>query len=52
MQDIEKNNENDLVIDYDYKFNIVTDNDIKKVVVFRLYFKTWPITEIRRKQDE
>ena len=29
MQDIEKNNENDLVIDYDYKFNIVTDNDIK-----------------------
>lgn len=23
MQDIEKNNENDLVIDYDYKFNIV-----------------------------
>lgn len=30
MQDIEKNNENDLVIDYDYKFNIVTDNDKKK----------------------
>ena len=26
----EKNNENDLVIDYDYKFNIVTDDDIKK----------------------
>lgn len=32
MQDIEKNNENDLVIDYDYKFNIVTDNDIKNQI--------------------
>ena len=30
VRHIEKNNENDLVIDYDYKFNIVTDNDIKK----------------------
>ena len=30
MQDIEKNNENDLVIDYDYKFKIATYNDIKK----------------------
>lgn len=30
MQDIEKNNENDLIIDYDYKFNIVTDDDIRK----------------------
>ena len=30
VRHIEKNNENDLVIDYDYKFNIVTDDDIKK----------------------
>ena len=30
VRHIEKNNENDLVIDYDYKFNIVKDDDIKK----------------------
>ena len=30
IRHIEKNNTNDLIVDYEYKFNTVTDDDIIK----------------------